>query len=72
MRFFDENLNKINMNEQERAEFIAYMEDFIKKVSGNRELSLAFLNEAGICTVDRKLTEPFGQKRNLRCYEKNC
>ena len=47
------------MNEQERADFIAYMEGLKKKVAGNRELSLYFLTKAGICTHEGKLTEPY-------------
>ena len=47
------------MTDREREEFIAYAETFKKKVEGNKELSLAFLHRAGICTKDGKLTEPY-------------
>ena len=47
------------MNEQERADFVAYMEDFIKKVSDNKEMARDFLVRAGIYTKDGILTEPY-------------
>ena len=47
------------MNEQERNEFIAYMENFIKKVSGNKEMARDFLVRAGIYTMEGKLAEPY-------------
>ena len=47
------------MTERERNELIAYMQEFGKKVAGNRELSLDFLSRVGICTKDGKLTEPY-------------
>ena len=47
------------MTEKEREEFLAYVEEFKKKIAGNKELSLQFLAEVGICTIDGKLTEPY-------------
>jgi hypothetical protein len=46
------------MTEREREALLAYMEDFKKKVTGNKELSRQFLIEVGIYTEDGKLTEP--------------
>jgi len=47
------------MTEEERNELLAYIEEFKNKIAGNRELSLQFLAEVGICTLDGKLTEPY-------------
>ena len=47
------------MTEKEREELLAYVEKFLKEVEGNREKSLNFLHEVGICTKDGKLTEPY-------------
>jgi len=47
------------MTDKERQNLIAFMEDFKKKVAGNREMSLQFLAEVGICTLDGKLTDPY-------------
>jgi len=47
------------MTDKERQEFFAYVEEFKKKIEGNRELSLDFLSRVGICTKEGKLTEPY-------------
>ena len=47
------------MTDREREEFIACMEDFKKKVAGNKEMARQFLIEVGIYTKDGKLTEPY-------------
>ena len=47
------------MTEIERKNLLAYMENFIKEVSGNKEMARKFLVEVGICTKDGKLTEPY-------------
>ena len=47
------------MTDEERKEFIACMQEFKKKVAGNKELSLQFIAKVGICTLDGKLTEPY-------------
>ena len=50
------------MTDVERKNLLTYMEDFIKKVEGNKEMARQFLVEVGIYTEDGKLTEPY---RNL-------
>ena len=47
------------MTEIERKNLLAYMENFIKEVSGNKEMARQFLIEVGICTIDGQLTEPY-------------
>ena len=47
------------MTDEERKELLAYIEAFKKKIAGNRELSLQFFAEVGICTLDGELTEPY-------------
>ena len=47
------------MTEREREEFLVYMEEFIKKVSGNKEMARDFLIRAGIYTREGKLAEPY-------------
>jgi hypothetical protein len=47
------------MTDQERQSLLSYMDDFIKKATGNKELALDFLNRAGICTKEGNLTEPY-------------
>jgi len=50
------------MNEQERNEFIAYMEGFKREVVGNKKLAREFLVQTGIYTKKGKLAKPY---RNL-------
>jgi hypothetical protein len=47
------------MTDNERQNFLSYMEEFIKKATGNKELALDFLSRAGICTKEGNLTEPY-------------
>ena len=47
------------MTDKERKDFMAYIEEFSKKLEGNRELSLDFFSRVGICTKDGELTEPY-------------
>jgi len=47
------------MTEREREEFLAYMEEFIKKVSVNKEMARDFLVRVGIYTREGQLTEPY-------------
>ena len=47
------------MDEREREEFLAYIEEFKKKVEGNKELARDFLVRTGIYTKEGKLTEPY-------------
>jgi len=47
------------MDEKEREELLAYVEEFKKKLEGNRELARDFLIRAGIYTKEGKLTEPY-------------
>jgi hypothetical protein len=47
------------MTDQERKEYLQYLEEFRKKVRGNKELSRKFLVEVGIYTEDGQLTEPY-------------
>jgi len=47
------------MTDKERHNLLEYMDDFIKKAAGNRELALDFLSRAGICTREGSLTEPY-------------
>jgi len=47
------------MTEREREELLAYMEEFMKKVSGNKEMARDFLVRAGIYTREGQLTEPY-------------
>ena len=57
------------MTDRDRQEFLAYIEEFGKKIKGNRELSIAFLNRAGICTKEGKLTEPYMEMIRSRTVE---
>jgi len=47
------------MTEKEREVLIAYMEEFIKKVSGDKQLARDFLIRVGIYTEEGKLAEPY-------------
>ena len=47
------------MTERERNEFLAYLEEFKKKVAGNKEMARDFLIRAGIYTKEGKLAEPY-------------
>jgi len=47
------------MTDREREEFVAYAEEFKKKVEGNRELARDFLIRAGIYTKKGKLAAPY-------------
>jgi len=47
------------MTDKERQNLLSYMDDFIKKASGNKELALDFLSRSGICTKEGNLTEPY-------------
>jgi hypothetical protein len=47
------------MTDQEREEFLRYMEEFRLKIKGNRELSREFLIAAGIYTEEGVLAEPY-------------
>ena len=47
------------MTDTERQNLLAYMDDFIKRATGNKELALDFLSRAGICTKEGNLTEPY-------------
>jgi hypothetical protein len=47
------------MTAQEREEYLQYLEEFRKKVRGNKELARKFLVEVGIYTEDGQLTEPY-------------
>jgi len=47
------------MDERERKELLAYIEEFKKKVEGNKELARQFLIDVGIYTEDGRLTEPY-------------
>ena len=47
------------MDEKERNELLAYMENFIKEVEGNKEMARQFLIEVGIYSKEGKLTEPY-------------
>ena len=47
------------MTERERNELIAYMEEFMEKVKGNKEMARDFLIRAGIYTREGKLAEPY-------------
>ena len=47
------------MTEKERNELLAYMEEFEKKVAGNKELARDFLVRAGIYTKKGKLAKPY-------------
>jgi len=50
------------MTDEERKEFLADMQDFKRKVDGNKELARQFLIEAGIYTTEGRLADPY---RNL-------
>ena len=47
------------MNEIEREESIQLMEEYRKKLVGNKELCREFLVKVGIYTKEGKLTEPY-------------
>ena len=47
------------MTEKEREELLAYVEEFKKKLEGNRELARDFLVRAGIYTKEGQLAEPY-------------
>jgi len=47
------------MDEKERNELLAYMEEFKKKIEGNKELARDFLIRAGIYTKEGQLAEPY-------------
>ena len=47
------------MDEKERNELLAYMEEFKKKIEGNKELARDFLVRAGIYTKEGQLAEPY-------------
>ena len=47
------------MTDREREEFLAYVEEFKKKVAGNKEMARDFLVKVGIYTKEGKLTEPY-------------
>jgi len=47
------------MDEKERKELLAYIEEFKKKVEGNKELARDFLIRAGIYTKEGMLAEPY-------------
>jgi len=50
------------MTEEDRKEFLIHIEDFKKKVSGNKEMARQFLIEVGIYTKEGRLAAPY---RNL-------
>jgi hypothetical protein len=47
------------MNEQERAYFLAFADEYEKKMKGNPELARRFLINMGLYTEDLELTEPY-------------
>ena len=47
------------MTDKERQNLLSYMNEFKKKVEGNKELALDFLSRVGICTKEGNLTEPY-------------
>jgi len=47
------------MTDEERKNLLAYMEEFIKKVEGNKKLARQFLIEVGIYTKEGRLAEPY-------------
>ena len=47
------------MTEEERKELLAYIEEFKKKIAGNKELARQFLVEVGIYTPEGRLAEPY-------------
>ena len=47
------------MDEKERNELLAYIEEFKKKVVGNKEMARDFLIRAGIYTKEGQLAEPY-------------
>ena len=47
------------MTDKERQNLLTYMEEFKKKVEGNKELARDFLISVGIYTKDGILAEPY-------------
>jgi len=47
------------MSDKEREESIRLMEEYRKKLTGNKELCREFLVKAGIYTKEGELTEPY-------------
>jgi len=47
------------MTDREREESIQLMEEYRKKLSGNKKLCREFLVKAGIYTKEGRLTEPY-------------
>ena len=47
------------MTDKERKNLLAYMEEFKKKVEGDKELAQQFLIEVGIYTKNGKLAKPY-------------
>ena len=47
------------MNEVERKEFFAFIEEFEKKITSSQEAARQFLVDVGIYTMDGQLTEPY-------------
>jgi len=48
-----------DMTDKEKEEFSAYVEDFLKKVEGNKKMARDFLIRAGIYTKKGKLATPY-------------
>jgi hypothetical protein len=47
------------MTDKERHNLLTYMEEFKKKVAGNKELARDFLIRSGIYTKNGRLAEPY-------------
>jgi hypothetical protein len=47
------------MTDREREELLQYMENFLKRMDGDKELGKELLIEAGIYTNDGKFAEPY-------------